>query len=113
MEIAKLREFCLNLPGTHEEVKWGNDLCFMVGGKMFCVTGFEPGAGITVKVPDEEFDEICELPGIAPAHYVGRYKWITAAEPNRFSDKEWERMISRSYELIVAKLPKRLRPGAN
>ncbi len=84
----------------------------MVAGKMFCVTGFEPGAGMTVKVPDEEFDEMCGLPGVAPAHYVGRYKWITGAEPNRFSDEDRERMISRSYEVIVPKLPKRLGPAS-
>ncbi|HNU09597.1 MAG TPA: hypothetical protein PKO33_17645 [Pyrinomonadaceae bacterium] len=55
---------------------------------------------------------MCGLPGVAPAHYVGRYKWITGAEPNRFSDEDRERMISRSYEVIVPKLPKGLRPAS-
>lgn len=68
--------------------------------------------GHSVKVPDEEFDEMCGLPGVAPAHYVGRYKWITGAEPNRFSDEDRERMICRSYEVIVPKLPKGLRPAS-
>ncbi len=113
MEITKLREFCLSLPGADEDVKWGNDLCFIVGGKMFCVTGFEPGSGITIKVSDEEFETMCELPGVAPAHYVGRYKWVTVSDRKRFSDEDWKRLIGRSYELIAAKLPKKLRPSVD
>lgn len=113
MEITRLREFCLSLPGAGEDVKWGNDLCFVVGGKMFCVTGFEPGSGITIKVPDQEFDAICELPGVAPANYVGRFKWVTVSGSARFSDDEWRRLIVGSYKLIVAKLPKKLRPSVD
>ena len=39
MNIEQLRKYCLSFPHATEDVKWGNDLCFCVGGKMFCVTG--------------------------------------------------------------------------
>jgi predicted DNA-binding protein (MmcQ/YjbR family) len=41
MNIEALRKFCLSLPAVTEDVKWGADLCFSVGGKMFCVTSME------------------------------------------------------------------------
>ena len=39
MNIEQLRKFCLSFPGATEDIKWGADLCFCVGAKMFCVTG--------------------------------------------------------------------------
>lgn len=38
MTIEKLRALCLSLPGGTEQIQWGYDLVFKVGGKMFCVT---------------------------------------------------------------------------
>jgi predicted DNA-binding protein (MmcQ/YjbR family) len=38
MNIEQLRKFCLSFPGATEDIKWGADLCFCVGEKMFCVT---------------------------------------------------------------------------
>ena len=35
MTIEGLRSICRSLPGITEDVKWGSDLCFLVGGKMF------------------------------------------------------------------------------
>lgn len=42
MSVEQVREFCRSLPGVAEDVKWGNDLCFTIGGKMFCVICLEP-----------------------------------------------------------------------
>ncbi len=109
MDIESLRDVCLSLRSATEDVKWGNDLCFSVGGKMFCVCGLETPLMITIKVPDDEFDELCSSPDIRMADYVGRYKWVTVEKESRFSNEEWKRRIMRSYELIAAKLPKKLR----
>jgi predicted DNA-binding protein (MmcQ/YjbR family) len=49
MNIEELREFCMALPGVTEDVKWGNDLCFSVGKKMFTVTSVDGDGGISVK----------------------------------------------------------------
>jgi predicted DNA-binding protein (MmcQ/YjbR family) len=110
MDLNGLREISLSLPGATEDVKWGKDLCFSVGGKMFCVTGFEPDCGVSLKVGDDEFDELCETDGTGPAPYVGRYKWIAVRSFDRFTDDEWRYRVRRSYELIAAKLPAKLRP---
>jgi hypothetical protein len=37
-----------------EDTKWGADLCFNIGGKMFCGSGLaQVPIGMTVKVKDE------------------------------------------------------------
>ena len=35
MDIDALRAICKKLPGVTEDIKWGNDLCFCIAGKMF------------------------------------------------------------------------------
>ena len=41
MNIEEIQNLCKQLPGVTEDIKWGNDLCFSVGGKMFLVAGLE------------------------------------------------------------------------
>jgi len=42
MNIDQLRKLCLSFPGATEQIQWGDDLLFKVGGKMFAVTRLEP-----------------------------------------------------------------------
>lgn len=109
MDIEWLRKFCLNLPGTKEDIKWGNDLCFLVGGKMYCVTGLNPPLSVAFKVPDEDFEELSQTDGFIPAPYMARAKWVLVTKPERISKKEWELFIVNSYELVKAKLSKKTR----
>lgn len=108
MDIETLRRVCLALPHATEDVKWGADLCFCIGEKMFCVTGLQGDFGVSLKVKDEEFDTLTETDNIRPAAYVARYKWVSIDNPARFTQKEWEHYIRQSYELVKAKLPKKL-----
>lgn len=109
MDIEELRAICKKLPGVTEDIKWGNDLCFCIAEKMFCVTGLQAPMQVSLKVRDEEFDELCSTENIIPAPYVARYKWILITDVNRFSKKEWKHYITQSYELVKNKLPKKIR----
>ena len=108
MNIEKLRKLCLSLPHVTEDVKWGNDLCFCVGKKMFCLTGLSGSFKVSLKVRDDEFDELSVSSGIIKAPYVGRYKWILIENDSRFSEREWEHYIRQSYELVKEKLPQKV-----
>jgi predicted DNA-binding protein (MmcQ/YjbR family) len=108
MNIEQLQSFCKSLPGVTEDIKWGHDLCFSVGKKMFCVTGLEPPMQVSFKVQDEEFEELINSTDIISAPYVGRYKWVLVQNPSRLTKKEWEHYIRQSYELIKAQLPKKV-----
>ena len=107
MDIETIRNICKGLPSVTEGIKWGNDLCFMVGEKMFCVILLNTPLKISFKVPDEEFDEISNSQGIIPAPYAARHKWILVEEVNIFNKKKWEHYITQSYNLVKAKLSKK------
>lgn len=106
MNIEQLRKFCLALPGTTEDVKWGNDLCFCIGGKMFTVTAVvSSDGGVSVKTTPQKFAELTERQGIIPAHYVARYHWITIEELDAVTPSELKDLIRESYKLVFDKLP--------
>ncbi len=106
MTLDELREFCLTFPGATEGIKWEDHICFMVGEKMFCVTGAHGGASF--KVTPNEFDEMITRDGISPTAYMARNKWVSVVAFNKLKQKEWEYYIHQSYDLIAAKLPKKL-----
>ena len=109
MDIESLQKICLALPAVTEDVKWGNDLVFSVGGKMFCVASLEPPFKCSFKVKDEAFEEISNQDGFMPAPYMARAKWVLVTDPSKLNKKEWEGYIRQSYEMIKAKLTKKLR----
>ena len=110
MNIEQLRKFCLALPGATEDIKWGNDLCFNVGGKMFTVTSADSSdGGVSMKTTPEKFAELTEQDGIRPAHYVARYHWITIEDLNAVSQAELKQLIRESYQLVFDKLPAKIK----
>jgi predicted DNA-binding protein (MmcQ/YjbR family) len=112
MNIEQLRKFCLSFPGATEDIKWGADLCFSVGGKMFCVTGADSSSsGMSFKCTPEKFDELIEREGIEPAAYVGRYKWVHIRTPAAVTPAELKELIGKSYDLVFEKLPPKVKNG--
>ena len=110
MNIEQLRKFCLSFPGATEDIKWGADLCFCVGAKMFCVTGADSVAGgMSFKCTPEKFDELIERDGIDPAAYVGRYKWVHIETSTLSRRSELKDLISKSYQLVFDKLPPKVK----
>ena len=106
MNIEQLRKFCLAFPGATEDVKWGADLCFSVGGKMFTVTSADSNeGGVSLKTTPAKFAELTERPGIRPAHYVARYHWITIEDEKAVSKTELKDLIRESYQMVFDKLP--------
>jgi predicted DNA-binding protein (MmcQ/YjbR family) len=107
MDIEKIRNICMNLPSVKEGLKWGNDLCFMIGEKMFCAFSLTEPLKVSLKVTDEEFDEISSSPEIISAPYAARHKWILVENVTRFNKEEWEHYITQSYNLVKSKLSKK------
>ena len=113
MKIDQLRKLCLSFPGTTEQIQWGDDLLFKVGGKMFAVTRLEPAkVWLSLKANPENFAELTERPGVIPAPYLARAKWIALESPDAVPDAELAQLLRESYELVLAKLPQKLRESA-
>jgi len=112
MTIETVRSICRALPKVTEDIKWGSDLCFSVGGKMFAVVNVEPPHSIAFKCTPETFSELIERPGLIPAPYMARNMWVQEQELGEaLNRRELEKLVKASYDLVVAKLPKRLQPG--
>jgi predicted DNA-binding protein (MmcQ/YjbR family) len=102
-----LRETCLALCGTTEQIQWGCDLVFKVGEKMYAVAPMEPApVCLSFKCTDESFAELTERPGIIPAPYLARAKWVALQTPDAISRNELGELLRSSYDLVFAKLPK-------
>jgi len=96
-------------PGVSAEIKWEDDLIFMVAGKMFCglcVSGVEKGK-FSFKVEAERFLELTDRPGFRPAPYMARAHWVTLDDPNVVPLTERQQFVRRAYELVFAKLTRK------
>jgi predicted DNA-binding protein (MmcQ/YjbR family) len=109
MNIEQLRKYCLSFPGATEDIKWGADLCFCVGEKMFCVTGADSMTGMSLKCTPEKFEELIERDGVDPAAYVGRYKWVHISDLDAVTPPELKDLIKTSYQLVFDKLPPKIK----
>ncbi len=109
MNLNKAKEFCRSLPGATEDIKWGDNLVFSVGTKMFAVMDDNDKAkAIALKVDDERFLELTDRPGIIPAPYLARMKWVLVEDLAKLPDAEARAMLKRSHEIIFGKLTKKL-----
>jgi predicted DNA-binding protein (MmcQ/YjbR family) len=103
-----VRKYCMKLPHTTEHILWGADLVFKIGGKMYAATALEPGpTWLGFKCTPENFAELTRREGIIPAHYAARYHWIGLETEDALTAAEIKRLIAESYELVLAKLPKK------
>lgn len=108
MNIELTREHCMSLPHATENVQWGADLCFKIGGKMFAVMCLEPSTNVlSFKCTPESFVELQEIEGIVPAPYMARAQWVSLQRWDALRDDELRELLRTAYELIFAKLKKK------
>jgi predicted DNA-binding protein (MmcQ/YjbR family) len=107
MTNDSIREFCMALPGTTEQVQWDDHLLFKVGGKMFAMTKLG-GQQCNFKTTPEKFVELVEMPNIVPTPYnMWKYHWVTCESLTAMPDREFREFLKESYGLVRAKLPKK------
>lgn len=104
MNVDEIRAFCLKFPGATENLQWGDDLCFKVAKKIFTVVDLKAvPPQLCFKCTPEKFAELCEVEGIGPAPYVGRYKWVLLERLDVLRAGELRDLIQQSYEMVSAK----------
>ena len=109
MTIEKLRDICMALPNATEDIKYGSDLCFSIGKKIFCGTRVEGPFRTGIKCTEEDFAELIEREGIVPMPRLSATFWIRIEKPGALTNTEWNSFIKKSYELIVAALPNKIK----
>lgn len=108
MTSAELRRICKSLPAATEQIQWKKDRVFKIGGKMFACSGIERDSRYSFKVDEARFLELTDQPGISPAPYLARAKWVQI-DPAvcELPSRELDALVRRSYELVLSKLPKK------
>ena len=109
MRLPALRQFALSLPQTTWVKQWGECLVYKVAGKMFLIIALDGDTidGVVFKCTPEEFDDLTDIDGITQAPYCAKRHWVRVGDLAALSAAELERRIRRSYDLVVAKLPKK------
>ena len=110
MHLPAFRSFALGLPQTTVVKQWGENLVFKVAGKMFLIVGLDGELidGVTFKCRPDEFDALTDIDGITQASYCAKRHWVRVADLAALPAPELERRIRHSYDLVVAKLPKKI-----
>jgi predicted DNA-binding protein (MmcQ/YjbR family) len=104
MNVDTIRAFCLAFPEATENLQWGDDLCFKIGGKIFAIVSLD-NPRLCFKCTQEAFAELIEREDIHPAPYVGRYKWVMLDRLDAVPWSELRELIGQSYEMVAAKAP--------
>jgi predicted DNA-binding protein (MmcQ/YjbR family) len=108
---AELREHALSKPGAWADQPWEGDHVAKVGAKIFAFLG-DSAVGVKCGATREEADEwLARYPDDASVMaYIGRSGWNTLRLDGAIPDDELVEAVDTSYDLVVARLPKKERP---
>lgn len=111
MNIEEFREYCIQKPGVTEEFPFNEEtLVFKVMGKMFALTNLVGDWNLALKCDPEWAIELREqFPAIRPGYHMNKVHWNTVAMDGSLSQKLILELIDHSYQLVVAKLPGKLK----
>jgi predicted DNA-binding protein (MmcQ/YjbR family) len=108
----ELLAYCLAKPGAWQDEPWEGDVVAKVGDKIFAFFGGADGVGVKGgRNRDEANEWLAQYPDDASVMaYIGRSGWNTLRIGRAIPDDEIYQAVDDSYDLVVSKLPKRLRP---
>jgi len=109
MNIEWVRRCSMSLPHATEIVQW-NALVFKIGGKIFAILALEPAkTWLSFKCDPEQFADLVERPGVIQAPHFARNHWVALETEDALSAAETKRLVRTSYDLVLAKLPRKTR----
>jgi predicted DNA-binding protein (MmcQ/YjbR family) len=110
MRLDRLKRHALGLPRTTVVKQWGECLVFKVAGKMFLLIALDADVidGVIFKCTPDEFDGLTDVDGIIQAPYCAKRHWVRVGDLDALPEKELLAWVRRSYDLVVAKLPKKV-----
>ena len=104
-----LLEFCRALPGATEDVKWGADLIFSVGGKMFAGFRLPDGEPLAFKAAPDVFESLVGHKGVVPAPYMAKHSWVSVTDRRKLETATLKSLLAEAHRLVAEKLSKKAR----
>jgi predicted DNA-binding protein (MmcQ/YjbR family) len=104
MTRDELHAAAMALPGAELDIKWGDDHCYCVGGKMFAATD---GAytGLSFKASDIAFEALTSTGRAEPARYLARARWVSLKDLGSQDAAEVADWLKTAHALVAARLP--------
>ena len=111
MNIEEFREYCLKKKGVTEEFPFDEyTLVFKVAGKIFALTNLDGEWKLSLKCDPTKAVELREQHSeIRPGYHLNKAHWNTVSMHGSLSKRLILELIDHSYELVVAKLPAKVR----
>lgn len=111
MNIETFREYCMDKPGVTEEFPFDEvTLVFKVMGKMFALTNLDGDWTLALKCDPDRAMELRETyPAIQPGYHMSKIHWNTIMMDGSLAQKLILELVDHSYQLVVDKLPKKLK----
>ena len=108
MDIESVREYCLQLPHTKEDVKWEDHLCFLLAEKIYCLTDLKDPYKVCLKVSAEDFERYTQFNHVIQAPHFAKRQWVLITDSRQMDPADLKRLLHASYQLVMAKLPKKI-----
>lgn len=111
MDPEKFQQYCLGLKGVTEEMPFGDTtLVYKVMGKMFALCGIDVFESINLKCDPEMAIELRErYDAVQPGYHMNKQHWNTIMMDHSIPDNLLLQWTRDSYDLVVSKLPKKLK----
>lgn len=103
--------FCGTLPKSTHVIQWGGASVWKIGGKIFAICHHRAdasGGKISFKCSDLSYSLLIEVPGILPAPYLARAKWVQLDQADALSNEDIKAYLANAHKLIAANLPRKL-----
>ena len=112
MDLESFREYCLSKVAATESMPFGEGvLVFKVAGKIFALAALdEIPTTVNLKCdPDLGLELRDRYEQVRPGYHMNKKHWNTVELDGGIPDTELRKMIDHSYELVVQKLPRKMR----
>ncbi len=117
MNIESFRNYCLSKHQATESFPFPSlpdVLVFKVGGKIFAVTDISTFETFSIKCNPGLIHELkAKYPAFQKPSYFSEKHWVEIILDNSITDKQLFEWIDNSYNLVVAKLTKKIKADLN
>ena len=113
MDVAAVKAHCSRYPGSSSKLFGppSNVLVYYVGGKKFAYfkTSEPEQWRFSICTTPERFLELTDVPGIKPARYLARFRWVTIVDVGTVPADYLQELITWSYTKARSRPPRRPR----
>ena len=111
MDVAAVKEHCSRYPGASSKLYGppSNILVYYVGSRKFAYfkTSEPEQWRFSICASAERFLELTDVPGIKPARYMARFRWVSIVDVGRVPADYLEELITWSYSKALSGLSQR------